>query len=382
MNTFPPSSQYRSPGRRRLLAAGAAVVVAGLGIATWAGVSAAGTRSASHSITPSTIAPHPNHGGSVSPAVPSRPTVNPAVPSRPSTVPTANPAVPSKPSSVPAVNPAVPSKPSSVPAVHDALTATPLVGARAIPSLTGSVRVLKSYSKGELSIQMTVVNSTDRPHSEQPRWVLHRGCARVCGGPAAAPAATSSIAQAVTPAPTVFTPPSLGPPTLTWYGNDNSWPHWDSRPIRNRKLADGGVANAKLDDVPDPVRGGKLLRQDGNRRPLHRVDPPSARPRREHAQDSASRPDVENDVAGAHHRLDRTPEGVGPNPIADHRPVHLELGIHRVRRVPDGRPHVHIVGVAWASRRRPVNGDPCGIGGESELRERQSRALRGRPSHI
>ena len=110
-----------------------------------------------------------------------------------------------------------------------------------------------------------------------------------------------------------------------------------------RRLEVCDVAVDHLDDLRDPVRGGKLLRQDGGRRPLHRVDARGTRPRREHAQDAASGPDVENDVAGAHHRLDRTPEGPGADAVADHRPVDLELRIHRVRRVPDRRPHLSIV---------------------------------------
>ena len=118
-----------------------------------------------------------------------------------------------------------------------------------------------------------------------------------------------------------------------------------SEPLRDdhidtfRELDVRDVAVDHLDDVRDPVRGGQLLRQDGDRRPLHRVDARSARPRREHAQDAAARPDVENDVAGAHHRVDRTPERLGANAVADHRPVYLELRVHRVGRVPDRRAH-------------------------------------------
>src|SRR5271165_6335740 len=49
---------------------------------------------------------------------------------------------------------------------------------------------------------------------------------------------------------------------------------------------------------------------------------------------------------GAHHRLDRPPERAGAHPVADHRPVYLELRVHRVRRVPDRRPHASIVAPA------------------------------------
>ena len=65
------------------------------------------------------------------------------------------------------------------------------------------------------------------------------------------------------------------------------------------------VAVDHRDGVRDLVRGGQLLRQAGDRRPLDRVHTGSAGARREHAEDAASRSDVENDVAGAHHRVDR-----------------------------------------------------------------------------
>ena len=45
-----------------------------------------------------------------------------------------------------------------------------------------------------------------------------------------------------------------------------------------RRLEVYHVAVDHLDDLRDPVRGYKLLRQDGDRRPLHRVDAPSTRP--------------------------------------------------------------------------------------------------------
>ncbi len=127
---------------------------------------------------------------------------------------------------------------------------------------------------------------------------------------------------------------------------------------------------------PQPVRGGKPLREHGDRRPLHRVHARSSCPRREHAQDPASRSDVEHDVARAHHSVDRTPEALGAHAVADHRPVHLELGIHRVRRVPDRRPHRSLLG-CWGGvlpDRRRSRSDagplPCETG----------EARRGRPS--
>jgi hypothetical protein len=80
MGTFTPTPNHRFPVRGRLLAASAALVVAAVGIAAWAGVSAAGTRAMSPPTTTSTITHHPGGGGSASPAVPNRPTVNPARP--------------------------------------------------------------------------------------------------------------------------------------------------------------------------------------------------------------------------------------------------------------------------------------------------------------
>ena len=99
------------------------------------------------------------------------------------------------------------------------------------------------------------------------------------------------------------------------------------------------VALDDLDDVRKPVRGGQLLREDRDRRLFHCVDACCTCLRREQAQDAASRPDVENDVAGAHDRVDRLPECLGANAVADHRPVDFELGVHRVRRVFDRRSH-------------------------------------------
>ncbi len=160
MSTSTSSTHHRSPIRRRLLAASAAVVVAGVGIATWAGVSAASTQSTSHPAVPSTLPPR--GGGSVSPAVPSRPTVDPAVPSKPSNVPTIDPAVPSKPSNVPTIDPAIPSQPPVTATDHATLSPTPGAGFQATRSPAGSVQVLRSYSKGAFSIQMTITNSTSQ----------------------------------------------------------------------------------------------------------------------------------------------------------------------------------------------------------------------------
>ena len=122
-----------------------------------------------------------------------------------------------------------------------------------------------------------------------------------------------------------------------------------SEPLRDdhidpsRQLDLHDIAVEHLDDLRGPVRGGQPLRHGSDRGPLHRVDARSPGPRREQTQDAASRPDVEHDVTGAHHRLDRTPEGLGANTVADHRPVHFKLRIHRVRRVPDRRSHACIL---------------------------------------
>ena len=51
----------------------------------------------------------------------------------------------------------------------------------------------------------------------------------------------------------------------------------------------------------------------------------------------------ENDVARAHHRVDRAPEGLGADAVANHRAMYLELRVHRIRRIPDRRPHTGIV---------------------------------------
>ena len=154
-------------------------------------------------------------------------------------------------------------------------------------------------------------------------------------------------------------------PAITGDDDRNEHPLVDpepAEPLRDdhidtfRQLDVRDVAVDHPDDLRDPVRGGEFLRQDGGRRPLHRVDARGTRPRREHAQDAASGPDVENDVARAHHRVDRTPEGLGANAVADHRPVYLELRVHRVRRVPDRRPHASIVAPP-GSRRDPASVD-------------------------
>jgi septal ring-binding cell division protein DamX len=146
MNTSTPSTHQRSPLGRRLLAASAAVVVAGVTVAAWAGVSAANTRPTSHPAVPSTLPPR--GGGSVSPAVPSRPTVDPAVPSMPSNVPT--------------IDPATPSQPPLIATDQTTPSPTPGAGPQATPSPAGSVQVLRSYSKGAFSIQMTITNSTNQ----------------------------------------------------------------------------------------------------------------------------------------------------------------------------------------------------------------------------
>ena len=137
-------------------------------------------------------------------------------------------------------------------------------------------------------------------------------------------------------------------PAVTGGNDRNQHPFVDPEPSEPlgddhidtfRELDVGDVTVDHVDDLGDSVRRGQLLRQDGDGGPLHRVDARSSRPCREHAQDAASGPDVEDDVAGAHHRVDRTPEGLGANAVADHRPMHLELRVHGVRRVPNRRAH-------------------------------------------
>ena len=92
-----------------------------------------------------------------------------------------------------------------------------------------------------------------------------------------------------------------------------------------------------------PVRGGQLLREDRDRRLFHCVDACRTRPCREQAQDAAARPDVENDVAGAHDRVDRSPECLCADAVADHRPVYFEFRVHRVRWMFDRRTHSQTV---------------------------------------
>ena len=96
-----------------------------------------------------------------------------------------------------------------------------------------------------------------------------------------------------------------------------------------------------------------------DRRALHRVHALRAGPRREHAQDAASRADVEHDVAGLHHGVDRALKGLGAHPIANHRAVHLELRVHRVERASDRCPHLRIVRPSSCSHRRTARDEMC-----------------------
>jgi hypothetical protein len=70
----------------------------------------------------------------------------------------ASPAVPDRPT----VNPAVPSKPSMTPTDVGARSAAPVRSSQATSAVAGSVRVLKSYSNGAFSIQMTIMNLTNQ----------------------------------------------------------------------------------------------------------------------------------------------------------------------------------------------------------------------------
>jgi hypothetical protein len=123
-----------------------------------------------------------------------------------------------------------------------------------------------------------------------------------------------------------------------------------SEPLRHddvdrfRRLNGHDVALDHVHDLRDPVCGGQFLRQDRDGCLLDGIDAGGTRPRREHAQDAAPRPDVEDDVARTHDRLDRTLEGLGADLVPDHRPVYLELRIHRVGRDPDRRPHLPTIG--------------------------------------
>ena len=139
-----------------------------------------------------------------------------------------------------------------------------------------------------------------------------------------------------------------------------------------------------LDDVRDAVRGGQLLREDGDGRLLDRVDARGSCPRREEAQDAGSGTDVEHDVAGAHHRIDRSPERVGAHAVADHRAVHLDLRVHRVRWVPDRGTHARIVGCRSQLGGRPTTyqsaeqagGSSPWVCGDGRGAERSSRLRR------
>ena len=110
-----------------------------------------------------------------------------------------------------------------------------------------------------------------------------------------------------------------------------------------RRLDLQDVALNDLDYVRNTVRGGQLLSEDRDGRLFHCVDACGARPRREQAEDSAARPDVENDVAGTHDRLDRLPECLCANAVADHRPVYFEFRVHRIRWMFDRRTHSQTV---------------------------------------
>ena len=95
-----------------------------------------------------------------------------------------------------------------------------------------------------------------------------------------------------------------------------------------------------LDDVRESVRGDELLSQDRDGCLLDGIDAARTRPRREHAQYAAPRADIEDDIAGTDHRVDCASEGLGAHAVADHRAVHFELGVHRVRVTLDRRPHL------------------------------------------
>ena len=131
-----------------------------------------------------------------------------------------------------------------------------------------------------------------------------------------------------------------------------------------RQLEVQHVAVDHVHDVRDTIRSSQLLREGGDRRSLDGVDTRGAGARREHAQDAASRTDVENGVAWAHYLFDGPLEGLGANTVADHRPVHLDLRVHRVGRVPNRRPHSRIVGcqrvVSSCEWRQPGSGRPNG----------------------
>src|SRR5664279_285136 len=84
------------------------------------------------------------------------------------------------------------------------------------------------------------------------------------------------------------------------------------------------------------------------------------RARREQAEDAAARLDIENDVTGTHHRVDRPPERLGAHRVADHRSVHLELRVHRVRIMLDRRPHpLNVNGPPVPGTSTPVAAEPA-----------------------
>ena len=105
----------------------------------------------------------------------------------------------------------------------------------------------------------------------------------------------------------------------------------------------GDVAVDDLDDLADPIRSRQLVCKGGNGRALDCVHARRARPRREHTENAASGTDIQDDVARAHHRVDRTEECFRARTVANHRAVHLDLRVHRIERVPDRRPHACIV---------------------------------------
>ena len=92
------------------------------------------------------------------------------------------------------------------------------------------------------------------------------------------------------------------------------------------------LPDVKLGWVPNATKvARRLLRENRDRCLFDCIDSGRTRPRCEHAQDAASRPDVENDVAGPHHFVDRPPERLGANLVADLRSMYFEFRVHRVR---------------------------------------------------
>src|SRR5208283_3045859 len=113
-------------------------------------------------------------------------------------------------------------------------------------------------------------------------------------------------------------------PAITGGNNWNEHPFVDaeaSEPLRYDHIdAFGGldvqdISVDHLNDLLHSVGGGQLLRQNSDLGLLDRIDARSAGPRREHAQDAAPGPDVENDVAGAHHRVNCTSKSLGANAV-------------------------------------------------------------------